>query len=71
MSYEEAGSRESSAFEELLKAVTDRSHFAARAAIYSEHRERYEASVERLLAAVQAYEAASSDLLKARGSHAA
>ena len=46
-------------------AVTGRGHVDATAAIYSEHQAPYEASVERLLAAVQAYQAASSDLLKA------
>jgi len=66
MSYEEASRRETSAFEELHRAATDRSHLDAKSAIFSEHREPYEASVERLLAAVQAYEAASLDLMKAR-----
>jgi hypothetical protein len=48
--------------------VVARSHFDATAAIYSDHREPYEGSVERLLAAVQAYEAASEDLMAARAS---
>jgi hypothetical protein len=66
MSYEDASRREISAFDELQKAVVARSHFDATAAIYSDHKEPYEASVERLLAAVQAYEAASEDLMAAR-----
>ncbi len=65
MSYEEVSNRENNAFEDLRRAVTERGHMDARMAIYSEHREAYEASVQRLLAAVQAYEIASSDLLKA------
>ena len=66
MSYEEASARESNAFEELQRAATARSRFDARAAVYSDHREPYEAAVERLLAAVQAHEAASRDLMKLR-----
>jgi hypothetical protein len=66
MYYEEASNREVEAFTELERAVTARGHLDATTAVFSEHRERYEALVERLLAAVQAYEAASSDLLKAR-----
>ena len=66
MSYEEASRREISAFEGLQMAVTMRSRVDATAAIYSEHRQAYDVSVDRLLAAVQAYEAASLDLLKAR-----
>ena len=50
MSYEEASRRE----------------LDATVAIYSDHRESYEAAVEHLLAAVQAYEAASQDLIAAR-----
>jgi hypothetical protein len=46
--------------------VSERSRLDATAAIYSQHREAYDVSVDRLLAAVQAYEAASLDLLKAR-----
>ena len=66
MSYEEASRREISAFEGLQLAVAARSRVDATAAIYSEHRQAYDVSVDRLLAAVQAYEAASLDLLKAR-----
>jgi hypothetical protein len=66
MSYEEASRREINAFEELQRAVTERSHLDATAAIYSDHRAAYDVSVDRLLAAVQAYEAASLDVLKAR-----
>jgi hypothetical protein len=65
MSYEDASRREIGAFEELRRVVTERGYVDATAAIYSEHRTPYEVSVERLLAAVQAYQAASSDLLKA------
>jgi hypothetical protein len=66
MSYEEASRRESSAFEELQRAVNERGHLDAKAAIFTQHREAYDGAVDRLLAAVQAYEAASTDLLKAR-----
>jgi hypothetical protein len=66
MSYEEASRREISAFQGLQQAVSERSRLDATAAIYSQHREAYDVSVDRLLAAVQAYEAASLDLLKAR-----
>jgi hypothetical protein len=66
MSYEEASRRELDAFESLQKAVAQRSQLDATVAIYSDHRERYDAAVEHLLAAVQAYEAASQDLIAAR-----
>jgi hypothetical protein len=66
MSYEEASGRENSAFKELQRAVAERGRFDPKAAIFSDHQEGYDTAVERLLAAVQAYEAASSDLLKAR-----
>jgi hypothetical protein len=63
MSYEEVSDREVRAFAELTEAVTERSHLDARMAVFSQHREPYEVLVKRLLAAVQAYEQASSDLL--------
>jgi hypothetical protein len=66
MSYEEASRREIQAFETLKEAVAERAHVDAKAAVYSDHAVPYEERVQRLLAAVQAYEAASSDLLKAR-----
>jgi hypothetical protein len=66
MSYEEASRRESEAFEALKQAVLERAHVNAKAAVYTDHPAPYEEHVQRLLAAVQAYEAASSDLLKAR-----
>jgi hypothetical protein len=66
MTYEDASQREIGAFDELQKAVLARGRIDAKAAIFTDHREPYETAVERLLAAVQAYEAASSDLLKAR-----
>ena len=66
MSYEEASRREMDAFEELRKAVTARGHLDPTAAIYSDHSDRYEASVKRLLTAVQAYEAAASYLKAAQ-----
>ena len=66
MSYEDASRREIGAFEALNKAVTDRGRLDATAAIYTDHKDPYEAAVQRLLAAVQAYEAAASDLMEAR-----
>jgi hypothetical protein len=66
MSYEEASRREMTAFEALREAIDARGHLMAAATIYSEHQGAYESAVERLLGAVQAYELASSDLLKAR-----
>ena len=66
MSYEDASRREIGAFEELSKAVAARGRLDATAAVYTDHKEPYEAAVERLLAAVQAYDAASTDLMEAR-----
>jgi hypothetical protein len=66
MSYEDAARRETDAFKALQRAAVQRSHLDANAAIFSSHPEAYEAAVEELLTAVQAYQAASSDLLKAR-----
>lgn len=66
MSYEEASRREIQAFEALKAAVAERARVDAKAAVYTDHAAPYEDRVQSLLAAVQAYEAASSDLLKAR-----
>ena len=66
MSYEEASRREIEAFEALKDAVAERARVNAKAAVYTDHAGPYEDRVQRLLAAVQAYEAASSDLLRAR-----
>jgi hypothetical protein len=66
MSYEEASRREVEAFAELQRAVEQRGRVDAKAAIYSEHLQAYDNAVDRLVAAAQAYEAASTDLMKAR-----
>jgi hypothetical protein len=66
MSYEEACMREIAALNALEHALIERSHIDAKVAVYTDHREAYEERVSLLLAAAQAYEAASSEVLQAR-----
>ena len=66
MSFEEASRREISTFEALQEAMTTRGNIDANMAIFTDHTAPYAASVEHLLAAVQAYDAAATDLIASR-----
>ncbi|MPZ50216.1 MAG: hypothetical protein GEU75_13125 [Dehalococcoidia bacterium] len=65
----EAGLREDAAFAELARAVAHRQRIDAKLAIYDDHWEGYEAALQDMEAAVQAYWLALEAVREARGRH--
>jgi hypothetical protein len=67
----EAGLREEAAFAELARAVAHRQRIDAKLAIYDDHWEGYEAALQDMQAAVQAYSFALKAVQEARSRHLA
>jgi hypothetical protein len=65
----EAGLREDAAFAELARAFAHRQRIDAKLAVYDDHWEGYEAALEDMQAAVQAYWEALQSVREARSRH--